>query len=57
MFYLYCSVHCLKMPKVFYCSKYADEHPRPVGKKCQRDTAGESFSSVDEVAAPPSPSK
>ena len=45
------------MPKVFCCSKCTDEYPRPVGKKCQRDTAGESFSSADEVAAPPSPSK
>ena len=44
------------MPKVFYCSKCKEEHPRPVRKKCQRDTAGESFSSADEVVAPPSPS-
>ena len=45
------------MPKVFYCSKCTDEHPRPVGKKCQRDTAGESCSIADKVAAPSSPSK
>ena len=44
------------MPKVFYCSKCTGEHSRPVGKKCQRDIAGESFSSADEVAVPPSPS-
>ena len=44
------------MPKVFYCSKCTGEHARPVGKKCQRDIAGESFSSADEVAVPPSPS-
>ena len=40
------------MPKVFYCSKCALQHPRPVGKKCQYE--GESFSSDVEVAAPPS---
>ena len=45
------------MAKVLYCSKCTDEHPRPVGKKCQHDAAGESFSSADEGAAPPSPSK
>ena len=45
------------MAKVFYCSKCTDEHSQPVGKKCQHDTAGESFSSADEIAAPPSPSK
>ena len=43
------------MPKLFYCSECTDEHPWPVGMKCQRDTAGESFSSVNEVAAPPLP--
>ena len=40
------------MPKVFYCSKCALQHPRPVGKKCQYK--GESSSSDVEVAAPPS---
>ena len=45
------------MPKVFYCSECTNEHPRPVGKKCQHDRASESFSSADEVAAPPMPSK
>ena len=42
---------------VFYCSKCTDENPGPVGKKCQCDTAGESFSTSDEVVAPPLPSK
>ena len=40
------------MPKVFYCSKCALQHPRPVGKKCQYE--GESLSDDVEVAAPPS---
>ena len=40
------------MPKVFYCSKCALQHPQPVGKKCQYED--ESFSSDVEVAAPPS---
>ena len=39
------------MPKIFYCSKCQDEHERPVGKKCQLKSAGESFSSTGEVAA------
>ena len=39
------------MPKIFYCSKCQDEHERPVGKKCQLKSAGESFSSTSEVAA------
>ena len=41
------------MPKEFYCSKCASQHPRPVGKRCQ--VAGESLVS-DVVVAPPSPS-
>ena len=40
------------MPKVFYCSKCALQHARPVGKKCQYE--GESSSSDVEVAVPPS---
>ena len=39
------------MPKIFYYSKCQDEHERPVGKKCQLKSAGESFSSTGEVAA------
>ena len=42
------------MPKVFYCSKCASQHSRPVGKRCQ--VAGESLVSDVEDAAPPSPS-
>ena len=44
------------MSKILYCYKWQDEHERPVGKKCQLKLAGESFSSVSEVVAPPSSS-
>ena len=42
------------MPKVFYCSKCALQHPRLVGKKCQLE--GESLAGDVEVPASPSPS-
>ena len=54
LFLFYTCCCSVKMPKVFYCSKCASQHSRPVGKRYQ--VAGESLVSDVEDAAPPSPS-